>query len=334
MLGLARTFRLVLPGRPLGRRGVITRRLALVATASGLEPLRGRRVGAPDGQAILADHVGTEGLLEGGGLRLRDLEEALLVPDADRADVVAGEVAGLAQHRQQPARVLMRLTPALDREPDGGTELGARRRRECRRDGGEVLGRGLTLGLEPQIGGGELLGGEARSQLDHGGGLALGDLLEPGGVCQHPLPVLLAHLVGTGGQSPCRREFRPAQKPLRLLLRGRRHDQRADALAPGAARAARSVQQRVRPGGQFGMDDEVEVGQVDAAGRHVGGDADAGAAVAHRLKRMGAFSLATARRRGRRRRSRGWTGASSGGSPSPACCRRPAHWPPRGSAER
>ena len=52
------------------------------------------------------------------------------------------------------------------------------------------------------------------------------------------------------------------------------------------------------------MDDEFEIGQVDAARRDVGRDADAGAPVAHRLQRMGALVLATVRPTGRRRKSR------------------------------
>ena len=42
---------------------------------------------------------------------------------------------------------------------------------------------------------------------------------------------------------------------------------------------------------QIGVNDQAEIGQVDAARRHVGGDADAGAAVAQRLQRMGALAL-------------------------------------------
>ena len=42
---------------------------------------------------------------------------------------------------------------------------------------------------------------------------------------------------------------------------------------------------------QVGVDDEAEVGQVDAARRDVGGDADAGAAVAQRLQGVVALAL-------------------------------------------
>ena len=42
---------------------------------------------------------------------------------------------------------------------------------------------------------------------------------------------------------------------------------------------------------QFGVDDEVEVRQVDPARGHVGGDADARASVAQRLKRVRPLAL-------------------------------------------
>ena len=63
-------------------------------------------------------------------------------------------------------------------------------------------------------------------------------------------------------------------------------------LRPARPVRPRTVQQRFRIGRQVGVDDEFEVRQVDAAGGDVGRDADAGAAVAHRLQRMGALVLA------------------------------------------
>ena len=64
---------------------------------------------------------------------------------------------------------------------------------------------------------------------------------------------------------------------------------------PGAAGAAAAMLQHLGVVGQFGMDDQAEAGQVDAARRHIGGDADPGAAVAQRLQRMIALALATVR---------------------------------------
>ena len=44
--------------------------------------------------------------------------------------------------------------------------------------------------------------------------------------------------------------------------------------------------------GQLGVNDQIEIGQVDAARRHIGGDTDAGTAIAQGLQRMIAFALA------------------------------------------
>ncbi len=71
-----------------------------------------------------------------------------------------------------------------------------------------------------------------------------------------------------------------------------RNQQDADALAAGAAGAARAMLQRLGVMGQFGVDDEAEAGQVDAARRDIGGDADPRPAVAQRLHRQVAFVLA------------------------------------------
>ena len=52
---------------------------------------------------------------------------------------------------------------------------------------------------------------------------------------------------------------------------------------------------------QVGVDDEAEIGQVDAAGGDVGGDADPGAAVAQRLQGMAALVLGQLARQRHRR---------------------------------
>jgi hypothetical protein len=68
-----------------------------------------------------------------------------------------------------------------------------------------------------------------------------------------------------------------------------------------AARPAGTVLQRLGIARCFDMDDEAEAGKIDAARRHVGSDADPGAPVAQRLKRLVAFVLAVlARQRDRR----------------------------------
>jgi hypothetical protein len=51
------------------------------------------------------------------------------------------------------------------------------------------------------------------------------------------------------------------------------------------------VEERVAVVRQVGVDHEAEVGQVDAAGRHVGGDAHARPAVAQGLEGVVALAL-------------------------------------------
>ena len=70
-----------------------------------------------------------------------------------------------------------------------------------------------------------------------------------------------------------------------------RHHQHTDALAAGAPGAAGPVQQRLLVGRQIGMDDEAEVGQVEAARGHVRRDADARTPVPDRLQRVVALLL-------------------------------------------
>ena len=72
-------------------------------------------------------------------------------------------------------------------------------------------------------------------------------------------------------------------------------------LRPGAPGAAAAVLQRLAVARQFGMHDQAEIGQVDAARGDVGRDADLRAAVAQRLQGAVALGLgqlaATAPRR-------------------------------------
>ena len=78
---------------------------------------------------------------------------------------------------------------------------------------------------------------------------------------------------------------------LRAALFGRRHQYDADALAAGAAGAAGAMLHHLGVVRQIGMNDEVEVRQIDAACRHVGSDADPRTSIAQRLQRLGALVL-------------------------------------------
>ncbi len=78
----------------------------------------------------------------------------------------------------------------------------------------------------------------------------------------------------------------------RRRRRGNGTDQGADALAAGAAGAAERCSSVAFSLGRSAWMTRLEIGQIDAAGGDVGRDADAGAAVAHGLQRMGALVLA------------------------------------------
>ena len=70
------------------------------------------------------------------------------------------------------------------------------------------------------------------------------------------------------------------------------NQQRADALAPGAPRAAASMLHRLDVVGQVGVNDDADIGQIDAARGDVGRDAYPRAPVPQRLHRLIAFVLA------------------------------------------
>ena len=71
-----------------------------------------------------------------------------------------------------------------------------------------------------------------------------------------------------------------------------RHDQCADALAAGPAGAAAPVQKDFRAFRDVGVNDQFQIRQIKPACRHIGGDADPGAAIAQRLQGVGALVLA------------------------------------------
>ena len=96
---------------------------------------------------------------------------------------------------------------------------------------------------------------------------------------------------------------------------------RRDALAPGAAGAAAAMLQALGVVRQFGMDDETETGQVDAARRDVGRDADPRAAVAQAPAARGCARSGRARPTARRRRTRARAAPAACDAPHRACCR-------------
>ena len=110
-------------------------------------------------------------------------------------------------------------------------------------------------------------------------------------ILQHALLVELADFIGLRRGAPDRVDAGEIEQHFRAPLARRRHQQNADALAAGAAGAAGAMLHHFRIVRDIGMDHEIEVRQIDAARGDVGGDADAGAAVAQRLQRVGALVL-------------------------------------------
>ena len=223
-----------------------------------------------------------------------NLHESLVGLDADRADGVAGDVSGLADLGQQPARLGAAGMADRQQEPDRRPKFATLARGgggDGRHAFGQFLGRGAAFAPQPDEGRGDPLGAEPFKQRGGLRGLVARRLVQ-GGRVQHPLVVARLHIVGRGRLAPVRDQFRALQQPLRLLVIGRGHDQHRGALGPRPPRPPRAVQQRFRVRRQIGMDHQLQSRQVDAACGHVGGDADAGAAIAQGLQRVAAFLLA------------------------------------------
>ena len=223
-----------------------------------------------------------------------DLHECLLGLDADRADGVAGDVARLADLGQQPARLGPARMADRQQEPDRRPEFATLARGgggHGRYAFGQFLRGGAAIAPQPDKGRGDLFGAET---LDQGGGLrglVARGLVQRGQV-QHALVVARLHIVGRGRLVPFRHQLRALQKPLRLLVIRRGHDQDRSPLGPRPPGPARAVQQRFGVRRQIGVDYQFQPRQVDAARRHVSGDADARPPVTQGLQCMAALLLA------------------------------------------
>ena len=119
----------------------------------------------------------------------------------------------------------------------------------------------------------------------------------------HALLVGAADLLRRGGTGPEHVDARLGDQPLGLAAAGIGRQQNADALSARAARAAAAMQQRVAVVGQFGVDDEFEARQIDAARGDVSGHADPRAAIAQALESVGALVLGEFTRQRHRRKA-------------------------------
>ena len=248
-------------------------------------------------------HVGAFGLAHRLGEAIQrggaNLERGLLVEDADDADVLAGHVAAPADQRQQPFGIGIVAAPDIQPEPGAAgaraleAALGRAVAHIARLAGiGDFLRGGQAGAIEPHQRRRQMLGRMRREQRLAGGDVFFVRLFSQQRVAQHALMIELADLLDGGRARPFRRDAEAAQHVFHAAAAERGHQQHAHALAPGAPGAPAAVLQAFRVIGQVGMDDEAEIGQVDAARGDVGGDTDARATVAQRLQRVIAFALA------------------------------------------
>ncbi len=241
-----------------------------------------------------------------------DLEARLFGEGADRADLLLGDAADAADQRDQPFGIGVAVAADVQTEPAdfvrlqavarprrGGVVVAARRITFAARLAlrafariGQVFRRGQVLAQQHQQGAGQIVRRALLDQLfDQTRVLVRAFLGEDGGG-QQALLVLSADFIGGRGAGPDGLDPGRAQQHLGLAATAVRDQQDRDPLLARAASAARTVQHSRLVDRQFGVDHQAQVGQVQTARGHVGGDADAGAAIAQRLQRLITLALA------------------------------------------
>ena len=233
-----------------------------------------------------------------------DLEPAIGVEDADRADIGLGHAAQPADQRDQPFRVRIAAPP--DRHAEPRAAPGGPLRLPIRADeaGVWILGPGRGRRIElffgrrhpgaghADQGGGDPFGGPAIQQHTAQRQVLLAGLLGQDRLGQEALLVPRADQLGARRVTPAGVQTGRCQQLLGPAPLGEGHQQDGGALPPGAPGPSAAVQQRLLIGRQVGMDHEVEVWQIEPAGCHVGGDADAGAAIPQGLQGCRTLMLA------------------------------------------
>ena len=154
-----------------------------------------------------------------------------------------------------------------------------------------VFGRRKPRPVQPRQRGGDILGRALGEQGPRQHQIFGGGLLGEQGILQHPFLIELANFIRGRRRPRDGLDSGQIQQQLRAPPSRRRHQQDADTLAAGPAGAAGAMLHDLSVIRKIGVNDEIEVRQIDAAGRHVGGDADASASVAQGLQRLGAFVL-------------------------------------------
>src|SRR5690606_29116795 len=237
-----------------------------------------RRVGGRlDGDVAAVLGAGGAGDRRGelAGDRARDLEVGLVGADADRADLVAGDVPTAAQQRQDPARVGVLAAADVHAEPDhvveafaaavlavglarlggiGDQLLDLRHRRAVRADqrGGDVLGAAL--------------GEQARGER----AVLVVELDRREQRREQALAVAVADRLGARRIDPLGLDPGAAQHGLDAPAAGVGDDQHRGALLARAAGAARAMLQGLGIARDLDVDHQAQRRQVDAARGDVG----------------------------------------------------------------
>ena len=272
--------------------------------------------------------------LRGGVGELRrgvagDLERRLVRSDPDRAHLAPGDTAAPADERQHPARIGVVLGADVHAKEDrlsgqlrpvarvrslvAGAEsavtsaaesaLGLEARRRDRLNG---LARRKASKLACQQAPDQRRRGQLGLQPERQRIGPFGDRgLVPHVRCQELHGQSLARRgrdrLARGERRPDRLDVRAHQKALCLAALCRRGDDHRRPLAPGPSGAAAPVGQRLGVERQIRVHDQIDVGQMEPARRHVGGDQDAHLAAPELIERAIALGLRAISRDRRRR---------------------------------
>ena len=219
---------------------------------------------------------------------------------ANGTDTVLGDACSVADFGQQPPRFGTVLVAHGQFKPDRRAKfctvagsIGRRRRQIS----GQNLGGRAAFTPQADEGGGHIVRAVSANQVRRQIGLFTWGLRQ-GGVIQQAGVIARLHIFGRGRLDPFGNNLSALQQTLGFLEFGRGHDQRRDPLLTRTSGTARTVQQRFGRTGQIGMDHQFQPRKVNAACRHIGGNANPCPTIAQSLQRMGAFGLRQLARQG------------------------------------